>query len=90
MPPSLPYGRPCLRRWCRWAADNPLACCKKLKEYPPLPFSPQALSTALVSLGEELGSAVADVNELSGAAAGDPASPLGAVVRILNNQLLVG
>lgn len=48
----------------------------------------EALSTALVSLGEELGSAVADVNELSGAAAGDPASPLGAVVRILNNQLL--
>ena len=42
-----------------------------------------------MSLGNELHDAVSSVNELSAASMGDSASPVGAIVRILNNQLQV-
>lgn len=45
------------------------------------------MSTCLVGLGEELSATVAGVNEVAGAALGDPNTPLGAVTRILNSQL---
>eukprot|EP00955_Chlamydomonas_euryale_P116307 366410-Chlamydomonas_euryale.AAC.6 len=47
----------------------------------------EAISSALMSLGTELQSAVANINDLNAAAVGDTSSPVGAVVRILNNQL---
>jgi len=47
----------------------------------------EAVSAALMTLGEDLHATVGSVNELGTATLGDPSTPLGAIVRILNNQL---
>eukprot|EP00878_Enallax_costatus_P036453 GHUV01040940.1.p1 GENE.GHUV01040940.1~~GHUV01040940.1.p1 ORF type:complete len:604 (+),score=248.82 GHUV01040940.1:79-1890(+) len=47
----------------------------------------QAVSTALGSLATELTRSVDQVNELAAASLGDPSTPMGSVVRVLNGQL---
>jgi len=47
----------------------------------------QAAATKLAGVAGELSRSVDDVNRLAGASLGDPETPLGAVVRILNGQL---
>jgi len=47
----------------------------------------EAVSGALLALGGELQATVSSINELSAASLGEASTPLGAIVRILNNQL---
>ena len=47
----------------------------------------QAVSTKLAGVAAELSRSVDDVNAAAAAGLGDPETPLGAVVRILNGQL---
>eukprot|EP00798_Chlamydomonas_sp_ICE-L_P016744 gene16744-23016_t len=47
----------------------------------------EKVSSSLMVLGSELHGVVGSVNELSAVSMGDPSSPVGAIVRILNNQL---
>lgn len=47
----------------------------------------EAVSSSLLLVGGELESAVASINDLNAASIGDSSSPVGAIVRILNNQL---
>jgi nuclear pore complex protein Nup62 len=44
-------------------------------------------AATLAALGEELRETIAGVNESAAAALGDASTPLGKIVRILNNQL---
>lgn len=47
----------------------------------------EAVSSSLLLLGAELQASVAHINDLNAATLGDTSSPVGAIVRILNNQL---
>jgi nuclear pore complex protein Nup62 len=47
----------------------------------------EAISSSLFQVGGELQAAVSNINDLNAAAMGDTSSPVGAIIRILNNQL---
>lgn len=54
---------------------------------PPCTRTPLQVSSALNTLAAELTRSVDQVNDLAAASLGDPATPMGSVVRVLNGQL---
>ena len=47
----------------------------------------EKVTSVLTRLGEQLGEAITDTNEVTSASLGDGSAPLGKLVRVLNNQL---
>jgi nuclear pore complex protein Nup62 len=47
----------------------------------------EKVTAVLTRLGEQLGEAISDTNEVTAANLGDGSAPLGKLVRVLNNQL---